>query len=158
MGDPILTGIWKSQIVLACMTCEDVILLSRTDKDRKAAGEPLQKVINLLPIELIEGEYRQIRETIRGLFLPTVCSACSKTSSWKTFSIKRSYIETWQPYLALCAFLEGDLSLLGSPISVVHCEDVKNAVGSSFVMQSVKVNPSLGAAAQVEPHLRGGFL
>ena len=62
----------------------------------------------------------------------------------KTFSIKRSYIETWQPYLALCAFLEGDLSLLGSPISVVHCEDVKNAVDPSFVMQSVKVNPSLG--------------
>lgn len=58
----------------------------------------------------------------------------------------------------LCAFLEGDLSLFGSPISVVHCEYVKNAVGSSFVMQSVKVNPSLGAAAQVEPHLRGGFL
>lgn len=61
----------------------------------------------------------------------------------------------WRPYLALCAFLDGDLSLLGSLISVVHCEDVKNAVGSSCVMQSVKVNPSPGVAAQLEPHLRG---
>ena len=44
----------------------------------------------------------------------------------------------------LVRILEGDLSLLGSLIDVVHCEDMKSAVGSSFVMQSVKVNPSLG--------------
>jgi len=64
----------------------------------------------------------------------------------------------WQPYLALRAFLDGDLSLLGSLISLVHCEDVKHAVGSSYVMQSVQVNPSAEAAAEIKPYLKGGFL
>lgn len=152
-----LTGDWESHVVLACMTCEKVILLSRTDKDRKAARTSLHQVIDLLPFELVLAEYQENREIIDSLFLPTVCSSCKEYSSWKTFSINRSFIEMWQPYLALNAFLEGDLSLLGSSISVVHCEDVKNAVGSSYIMRSVKVNPNSGAAAQVEPHLRGGF-
>lgn len=157
MDDPLFTGRWKSHIVLACITCEEVILLSRTDEDRTAARTPLQKVINLLPIQLAEVDFRKNREMVASLFLLTVCSSCSKHSSWKTFSINRSFIETWQPYLALNAFLEGDISLLGSLISVVHCEDLKNAVGSSYIMQSVKVNPDSGAAARVEPHLQSGF-
>lgn len=157
MGDPILTGDWESHVVLACMTCERVILLSRKDTDREAARTSLGEVINLSPLELIDVDYQENRAIIDSLFLPTVCSSCSKHSSWKTFTIRRSYIETWQPYLALRAFLDGDLSLLGSLISVVHCEDVNNAVGSSYVMRSVTLNPSSGAAAEVEPHLRGGF-
>jgi hypothetical protein len=111
-----------------------------------------------LPLKLIDVDYQENRVIIDSLFLPTVCSSCSKHSSWKTFSISRSFIETWQPYLALRAFLEGDLSLLGLLISVVHCADVKNTVGSSYVMQSVKVNPSAEAAAEREPYLKGGFL
>jgi len=153
MGDPILTGDRESHVVLACMTCERVILLSRKDTDREAALTTLGEVINLLPLELID--VQENRAIIDNLFLPTVCSSCSKHSSWKTFTISRSYIETWQPYLALRAFLDGGLSLVGSLISVVHCEDVNNAVGSSYVIRSVKLNPSSGA--EVEPHLRGGF-
>jgi hypothetical protein len=64
----------------------------------------------------------------------------------------------WQPYLALRAFLEGDVSLLGSLISVVHCADVIDVVGSSCVMQSVKSNPSAEAAAEIVPYLKVGFL
>lgn len=156
--NPILTGIWESHIVLACMTCEEVVLLSRKDTDREAARTPLGKVIDLLPLELIDVDYQENRAIIDSLFLPTVCSSCSKHSSWKTFTIRRSYIEIWRPYLALSAFLDGDLSLLGSLISVVHCEDVKNAVGSSYMMRSVKVNPSAEAAAEIKPYLKGGFL
>jgi hypothetical protein len=158
MGDPIFTGIWESHIVLACMTCEEVVLLSRKDENREAARKPLGKVIDLLPLELINEDYQENRAMIVSLFLPTVCTSCGKHSSWQTFSMSRSFVETWQPYLALRAYLEGDLSLLGSLISVVHCADVKNAVGSFYVMQSVKVNPSTGAAAEREPYLKGGFL
>jgi hypothetical protein len=43
--------------------------------------------------------------------------------------------ETWQPYLALCVCLEGYLSLLGSRISVVRFEEVKNAIDSAFMMR-----------------------
>jgi len=157
MGDPIFTGIWDSHIVLACMTCEEVVLLSREDEDREAGRKPLGKVIDLLPLELIDEDYQENRAIIVSLFLPTICTSCSKYSTWRTFSISRSFVETWQPYLALRAFLEGDLSLLGTLISVVHCADVKNAVGSSYKMQSVKVNPSEGVAAERKPYLKAGF-
>ena len=158
MDDSLLTGIWKSYVVLACITCEDVILLSRADRDRKTARKPLEDVVNLLPIKLINKEYDKIRQHMNGLFLPTVCSSCSKNSNWSTFSIKRGIIETWQPYLALCAFLEGDLSLLGSAISVVHYDDVKSAIGSAYIIRSVEINPSAEVAAELEPYLKGGFI
>ena len=152
------TGDWKSHIVLACLTCEEVILFTMTDKDLQAAREPLQKVIGLLPLELVNHDYQENRGNIINLFLPTVCSSCTKFSMWKSLSISKSFIQTWQPYLAMCAFLEGDLSLLGSPISMVHCDDIRNTVGSAYVIQSVEINPSSGAAAKVEPHLQSGFL
>lgn len=65
-------------------------------------------------------------------------------------------MEIWQPYLAMCAFLEGDLSLPGSLISLVHCEDVRKAVGSDYVVQNVEINPSSGIAARVQPYLLSG--
>lgn len=158
MGDLVLRGDWESHIVLACITCEKVILLSRNDKDRKAARVPLQKIINLLPFDLIDLDHRKNGDKINNLFLPTVCASCSKLSSWTSLSINRRYIETWQPYLAMGAFLEGDMSLLGSSISMVHYEKLKDAVGAAYVLRSVKVNPTPEAAAKVEPYLQSGFL
>jgi len=67
-------------------------------------------------------------------------------------------METWEPYLARSAFLEGDLAMLWSSISLVHCKDVRNTVGSDYVIQSVEVNPSSGAAAQVQPYLQSELL
>jgi hypothetical protein len=49
--------------------------------------------------------------------------------------------------LAMRAFLEGDLSLLGSSISLVHSEAIRKMIGADYVIQSVGVNPSSGAAA-----------
>jgi hypothetical protein len=39
-------------------------------------------------------------------------------------------MEIWQPYLAMRAFLEVDLSLLGLRISLVPCEDIRKTTGS----------------------------
>jgi hypothetical protein len=96
--------------------------------------------------------------TIVNLLLPTVCSSCSKDASWQSISISRNMIEIWQPYLAMRAFLEGDLSLLGSSISLVHSEAIRKIIGADYMIQSVKVNPSSGVAAHAHSYLKGGFL
>ena len=67
-------------------------------------------------------------------------------------------IEIWQPYLAMGAFLEGELSLLGSSIRLVQCEAIRRTIGSDYVIQSVEVNTSSGATAHVHSYVKGGFL
>lgn len=44
--------------------------------------------------------------------------------------------------------LERDLSLVGSSISLVHCEGVRKTAGFSYIIQSVEVNPSSGAGGR----------
>ena len=138
--------------MLACITCEKVILFSRNGKDRKAARTPLQKVDDLLPLDLIDLDHRTNGDKIDNLFLPTVCSSCSTLSSWKSLSISRRYIETWQPYLGMVEFLERNLSLLASSISMVHCKDSRDAVGAGYVVWSVKVNSTPEASIKSKQH------
>jgi len=158
MDDLLLRGRWESHIVLACITCEKVILLSRTSEDLETARAILQDVTALLQDESPSSGYRYNLDSIFNLFLPTVCSSCSKSSSWKTLSMAGTLIETWQPYLAMCAFLGGDLSLLGSSIRMVHYEDINNVMGAACVVRSVEINATPEAAAEVKPFLQSGFL
>lgn len=155
MGDSMTTDNWKSHIVLACITCERVILFTKTHKDYKAARRAAQTAMQLIPANPLDT--KNFNDII-SLFLPTTCSSCSRAASWKSLPINRNMMELWQPYLAMRAFLEGDLSLVGSSISLVHYEDVKKSAGSDCVIQSVEVNPSSGAAAQTQSYLQGGFL
>lgn len=109
MDDPALTFQWNSHIVLACITCGSVVLLTRTDKDRNAARRAYETVIHL---STNDENVRWFDDGPVNLFLPTVCSSCDKVASWTTFSISRSLLQTWQPYRAMSAFL-GDLLMLG---------------------------------------------
>ncbi|KAH9203556.1 hypothetical protein DL95DRAFT_399233 [Leptodontidium sp. 2 PMI_412] len=158
MDDLLLRGRWESHIVLACITCEKVVLVSRTSEDLETARVILHHVAALLQAESPSSSYRYTVGSTVNLFLPTVCSSCSKSSSWKTLSISGKLIETWQPYLAMCAFLEGDLSLLGLSISMVHYEDIKNVMGADCVVRSVEINATPEAAVEVKPFLQSGFL
>jgi hypothetical protein len=58
-------------------------------------------------------------------------------------------METWQPYLAMNAFLEGNLLIIKSLISLMHRGKVTEIIGSGYMIQSVVVNPSSGVAVQV---------
>ncbi len=58
----------------------------------------------------------------------------------------------------MCAFLGGDLLLLGSSISIVHHEDIRDVMGAACVVRSVEVNPTPEAAVLVKPYLQSGFL
>jgi hypothetical protein len=70
-------------------------------------------------------------------FLPTVCSSCDRPTSWTSLSISRGIMETWQPYLAMNAFLEGDLSIIGLSISLVHRDKVMEIISSDYMIQEI---------------------
>jgi hypothetical protein len=91
----------KAHVVLACITCENVVLLTTKP-------------------EIL----REKKQTI-NLFLPTVCVLCEKDEKrlvgvgiglalWISLSISHNIIRTWQPFLEMRAFLEGDAPALGS--------------------------------------------
>jgi hypothetical protein len=101
---------------------------------------------------------RKSDDGIVNLFLPTVCASCARALLWISLLISRGFIETWQPYLAMRAFLEGDLSMPGSSISLVHREKVVEFIGSKYIGRSMVVNPSSGAAAEHYLYLQSGFL
>lgn len=86
MDDSISTFEWKSHIVLACITCEKVILFTRSNKDRKAARQTIQSVMRVIPVD---PDPREFNDMIINLFLPTVCSSCDKLASWTSLSISR---------------------------------------------------------------------
>jgi len=155
MGDSTSTFEWKSHIVLACITCEKVILFTKPDKDQKAARKTSQKFRQLITNEF---DPRKFDDEIVNVFLPTVCSSCDGAASWTSLPISRSFMQTWQPYLAMKACLEEDLSMIGSSISLVHREKVTEITSSGYMIQSAVVNPSSGTAAQVQPYLQSGLL
>lgn len=155
MSDSVSVFDWALNIVLACITCERVILLTKPNEDQRAAQTAFNSVIQSMPVQ-----YNQVKRGDKpfNIFLPTVCSSCDGAVSWKSLSINKSFMATWQPYLAMSTFLEGDLSMLGSTISLVRFERIMSIIAPDYVIRSVVVNPSSGAAAQVQPHLQSGFI
>jgi len=155
MADPTSTFDWTLHIVLACITCERVILFTRPNKDLKVAHEASRAFMRLIPAD---PNTQKTVDGIVNLFLPTVCSSCDTSASWTSLSISRSFMETWQPYLAMRAFLEGDLSMIGSSICLVHRAEVMEIAGSDYIIQSVTVNPRPETAAEVQLYLQSGVL
>jgi hypothetical protein len=58
----------------------------------------------------------------------------------------------------MSAFLKGDLSMIGSLISLAYRAEVIEITGSDYMIQSVVVNPSAGAIAQVQSFLQSRVL
>ncbi|KAF8848531.1 hypothetical protein BDZ45DRAFT_753729 [Acephala macrosclerotiorum] len=155
MGDATSTFEWKTHFVLACITREKVILFTRPDKRMTAACEASQKVIQLVALGL---NTQTIGNEIINPFLPTVRVSCDRATSWTSLSISRAFMETWQPYLAMNAFLEGDLSIIGPSTSLVRRAKVMEITGSDYMIRRMVVNPSPGITAQVQPYLQSGVL
>jgi hypothetical protein len=130
-------------MVLACITCENVVLLTTKD-----------------------GGFAKTTD----LFLPTVCVSCEKdermsgssgvgsaTALWTSLSISHSIIRTWQPFLAMKAFLEGGLSEPTTKVKLVQRDEVRDKVRSKYMVQSVLLDHSTGRVVQVYPYLQSGF-
>ena len=149
---------WKSHIVLVCVICEKVILFTKIHEDWRVARTASQTVMQFISINFLNT--RIIEDVIINLFLFTVCFSCCKIASWESFLINKSMMKMWQSYLTMRIFLTENLSLLESSISLVHCEVVKRTIklDSDYVIQSVKVNSSSGAAAQVHSYLQSELL
>jgi hypothetical protein len=97
MDDPTFIFEWKSHIVLACITCENVILLSRTGNDQKVARRTCRNVMQLITTDL---DPRKFDDGTANLLLPTVCSSCDGAAASTSLLISRNSMQTWQPYLA----------------------------------------------------------
>jgi hypothetical protein len=138
--------------VLACITCEKVILFTRIDNSWEAAHRASGKVIDLIL------HVEELGDRIVNLFIPTVCSSCVGVASWTSLSMNRNFLETWQPHLEMRAVLGGSLLMLGSSISLVHYEDVRKTIGSDYMIRSVAMNPSPGHTTHIQPYLQSGFL
>ncbi|KAF8860032.1 hypothetical protein BDZ45DRAFT_672761 [Acephala macrosclerotiorum] len=138
----------KNYIVLACITCEGVILLTRK--------------------EILGGEETEA-PTI-NLFVPTVCSSCeegkevlglfgssnrvSAKAVWTSLSISYGMIRTWQPFLAMKDFLKGELSVPTTKVNLAQRDEVKRMVGSGYMVQSVVLDHN---TVQAHPYLQCGF-
>jgi hypothetical protein len=134
---------WKAQVVLACITCENVVLLT-------TKPEILRK-----------------KAQTTNLFLPTVCLSCEKdermagtgsaTALWTSLSISHNIIRTWQPFLEMRAFLEGELFTPTTKVKLAQRDEVRDKVGYEYIVRSVLLDPSPGVAIQVHPYLQSGF-
>jgi hypothetical protein len=143
---------WTTHVVLACITCEAVSLLTRPNNTQRAAREASRKFMQLIPVD--PSTDQSIIDRTVNLFLPTVCRSCNGSASWTSISISRNLIDIWQPFLAMRAFLEADLSIFGSSISVVDHAEVIRIASSDYKIQSVVVS---GAKVVVQQFLKSGF-
>jgi hypothetical protein len=110
---------WKAQVVLACITCENVVLLT-------TKPEILRK-----------------KAQTTNLFLPTVCLSCennermagtgSATPLWTSLCISHNIIRTWQPFLEIRAFLEGELFTPTTKVKLAQRDEVRDKVGSEYI-------------------------
>jgi hypothetical protein len=116
-------------MVLACITCENVVLLTTKDE--------------------------VLRD--KDLFLPTVCVSCEKdkrmmgnsgigsaTALWTSLSISHNIIRIWQPFLVMKAFLEGELSELTTKVRLVQRDEVRDKLRSNYMVQSVLLDYNTG--------------
>lgn len=143
---------WKSCVVLVCITCEDVALLSTNDKYLRMKGYD-DRIVNL--------------------FLPTVCFSCEHDekrrmgerrgsdkegpySLWNSLSISWNFVTTWPPYASMVAYLR-DLSMEKPRVRLVRRDEVKEMFESKYTVQSVSLNDTSGKPVRVLPYLRGGF-
>ncbi|KAF8846474.1 hypothetical protein BDZ45DRAFT_459250 [Acephala macrosclerotiorum] len=143
----------KVHVVLACITCENVILLTTKDEILRAKSNNESQTMNL--------------------FVPTVCSSCEKGEEvsqgfshgiekrheaiWTSLSISCGMIQTWQPFSAMKAFLEGKLSVQTPKVKLVQRDEVRDMVGLDYMARSVLLDYSTGQAAEVHPYLQSGF-
>jgi hypothetical protein len=67
---------------------------------------------------------------------------------WKLLSISKGFIEIWQLYLAIRAFLERDLSI-GLSITLVYRIRVIEIIDSGNMIQSMELNPSPEATVYI---------
>ena len=135
---------WTAHVALACITCENVVLLTTKPEILRKKGYTV------------------------NLFLPTVCASCEKdermmggfgagtrTALWTSLSISHNIIRMWQPFLEMRAFLEGLLSAPTRSVNLVQRDEVRDKAGSDYIVQSV--DRTAGDRVEVHPYLLSGF-
>jgi hypothetical protein len=140
---------WKSRIVVACITCERVVLFTAMEGSLEMEGY----------------------DELSHIFLPTVCFSCekderartavgkdSKETSMPSIALSPNMLWAWQPFLTMLEYLEGELSLLSSKqpgsVAVLHRDKIKELIKPEYIIQSVSLTRE---GANVLPYLGSGF-
>jgi hypothetical protein len=139
-----------AQVALACVSCDKVVLFKM--KPEILGPPPL---------------------VVENIFLLTFCFTCETdekkkfatwgssrdvpAAGWMPLSISVEMLRMWEPYFAMAAFFEGNISLPKTKLSLVHRDEVRDKAGTSYQIQSVKLNPEAGVAALPDPYLESGF-
>ena len=125
--------------MLACITCEKVILLTTGDNFLRVKGYDEQTI---------------------NLFLPTVCFSCERderkkvadeksdqeitTAMWTSLPISWDMMWMWQPYSAMNAFPERESAYTNAEASLVQRNKIKDIIEPRFAVQSMLLNPRTG--------------
>jgi hypothetical protein len=150
---------WKSHIVLACITCSIVRLLTKIDKHQAHAYLTCQSVIQFV-FEVYNSPMPPSDDKPINMFIPTVCPSCDKEHSWTSLSISGHLLKSWQPYLLMHSFLNGDLAMLSfnenmiqsTPIKLMHWEDVRSHVeAGGYLIQDMELQVDSGGEAYFGP-------
>jgi hypothetical protein len=75
----------------------------------------------------------------------------SATALWTSLSIRM-----WQPFLAMKDFLKGGLSEPATKVKLVQRDEVRDKLGSNYMVPSVLLDHSAGRV-EVHPYLQSGF-
>jgi hypothetical protein len=73
-----------------------------------------------------------------------------------SLSISYGIIRMWQPFLAMNAFLGVELSVLTTKVKLVQYDEVRDMVGSGYIVQSVLLDHKTGRP-EVQKYLHTGF-
>jgi len=119
--------------VLACITYKNVVVFTAEAEIMQKKRKTIDLFLPMVCISYKGDERRKI--------LPFVKSA---TAIWTSLSISYGIIRMWQPFLAINAFLEGELSVPTTKVKLVQRNKVRDMVGSDYIVQSVLLDRKIG--------------
>ena len=136
----------KIYSVLACVTCESVVLF-------------------------VADRHRHRERSTPGLFYPTICAGCDEEQAYgkigiadfQNVSLSKNLILFWEPYLAMSAFVSNlggsfnlELDEFEDKVLLQRRVEAGRSL-SDYDVKSVKVNPRNGISAAVVPQLSPTF-
>jgi hypothetical protein len=135
----------NSYIVLACITCETVVLLTAPRQD----------------IFCDNG-------SVDNLFTPTICASCEPkddSKSWSKISINKKLVVLWGPYLAMTGLAHSSLSKSpeldeshdGTQVRLTGRARAAQILDGEIEICSVLMNPKGGGRLEVLPYVESGF-
>lgn len=142
-----MMGHGKTATILACITCEAMLLI--TDIDQDVIEHPQNYLCNAAVI-----------------FAPIVCKTCDvnyknkqeQSSRTVDVAVNFNLIMMWEPYTAANAYTEGALVINKTVCQMVDRHAVQEHTARGKLMRTVTIADASDEPLEVKPYLVSGFL